>query len=129
MGLVFFSIPVFVSFGSYHYGLWLPLVVQETAAAFTIAFALVVNYATEGKHKRFIKNAFQQYLSPAVIDMAGYFDVNEKILEDPLTVFEEAMEKVRPRVEVKSRRVGAASAWSQRRSFVGLTTRVTTPTG
>ncbi len=29
--------------------------------------------------------------------------------EDPLTVFEEAMEKVRPKVEVKSRRVGGAT--------------------
>ena len=29
--------------------------------------------------------------------------------EDPLVVFEEAMEKVRPRVEVKSRRVGGAT--------------------
>jgi len=29
--------------------------------------------------------------------------------EDPLTVFEDAMEKVRPRVEVKSRRVGGAT--------------------
>ncbi len=28
---------------------------------------------------------------------------------DPLTVFEEAMEKVRPKVEVKSRRVGGAT--------------------
>jgi adenylate cyclase len=68
VGLVFFSIPVFISFGSYLFGLWLPLVVQETSAAFTIALALVVNYATEGKQKRFIKNAFQQYLSPAVIE-------------------------------------------------------------
>lgn len=29
--------------------------------------------------------------------------------EDPLTVFEEAMDKVRPKVEVKSRRVGGAT--------------------
>ncbi len=29
--------------------------------------------------------------------------------EDPLTIFEEAMEKVRPKVEVKSRRVGGAT--------------------
>ena len=29
--------------------------------------------------------------------------------EEPLTVFEEAMDKVRPRVEVKSRRVGGAT--------------------
>lgn len=36
--------------------------------------------------------------------------VNDRVKdEDPLTVFEEAMEKVRPRVEVKSRRVGGAT--------------------
>lgn len=36
--------------------------------------------------------------------------VTEKVQdEDALTVFEEAMEKVRPRVEVKSRRVGGAT--------------------
>jgi adenylate cyclase len=67
-GLVFFSIPVFACFGSYLHGVWLPLVVQETSVAITISLALIVNYATEGKQKRFIKNAFQQYLSPAVID-------------------------------------------------------------
>jgi adenylate cyclase len=68
MGLIFFSIPVFVSFGSYLHGLWFPLVAQEISVAATIALALVVNYATEGRQKRFIKNAFQQYLSPAVIE-------------------------------------------------------------
>jgi len=36
--------------------------------------------------------------------------ISEKVQEeDALTVFEEAMEKVRPRVEVKSRRVGGAT--------------------
>ncbi len=36
--------------------------------------------------------------------------VQERVKDsDPLTVFEEAMEKVRPRVEVKSRRVGGAT--------------------
>jgi len=36
--------------------------------------------------------------------------VEEKVKDDdPLTVFEEAMEKVRPRLEVKSRRVGGAT--------------------
>jgi len=50
VGLVFFSIPVFLSFASYLYGLWMSLVVHETSAAFTIASALVVNYATEGKN-------------------------------------------------------------------------------
>jgi len=68
MGLIFFSIPVIVSFGSYFNGLWFPLVAQEISVTVTIALALVVNYATEGRQKRFIKNAFQQYLSPAVIE-------------------------------------------------------------
>ena len=36
--------------------------------------------------------------------------VEERVKDtDPLTVFEEAMEKVRPKVEVKSRRVGGAT--------------------
>jgi len=36
--------------------------------------------------------------------------VEDKVKDsDPLTVFEEAMENVRPRVEVKSRRVGGAT--------------------
>ncbi len=36
--------------------------------------------------------------------------IKEKVSdEEPLTVFEEAMENVRPRVEVKSRRVGGAT--------------------
>ncbi len=68
VGAIFFAIPVFVSFGSYHKGLWFPLAPPETAAALTITLALVVNYATEGRQKRFIKNAFKQYLSPAVIE-------------------------------------------------------------
>ncbi|MGA8178616.1 MAG: adenylate/guanylate cyclase domain-containing protein [Desulfobacterales bacterium] len=68
VGIVFFSIPILVSFGSYLQDLWFPLVVQEISVTFTIALALVVNYATEGRQKRFIKNAFQQYLSSAVIE-------------------------------------------------------------
>ncbi len=68
VSVVFFAIPVFVSFALYHNGLWFPLAPPETAATLTIALGLVVNYATEGKQKRFIKNAFKQYLSPAVIE-------------------------------------------------------------
>ena len=62
------SAPVALSIGSYVSGLWLPFAVQETAVVTTIAMALVFNYATEGRQKRFIKNAFKQYLSPAVIE-------------------------------------------------------------
>jgi adenylate cyclase len=36
---------------------------QETAAASCISIAIMISYAIEGRQKRFIKNAFQQYLS------------------------------------------------------------------
>ena len=64
----FLSMPVLLSFGAYHKGFWLPLVVQETAIALTIVLVLVVNFATEGRQKRFIKKAFKHFLSPEVID-------------------------------------------------------------
>jgi adenylate cyclase len=49
-------------------GLWLPLVALEASVLVTLTGSGVANYATEGKQKRYIKNAFQQYLSPAVIE-------------------------------------------------------------
>jgi len=66
--VVFISIPVLLSFGAYHQGFWLPLVVQEVAIVVTIGLVLVINFATEGRQKRFIKNAFKHFLSPAVIE-------------------------------------------------------------
>ena len=66
--VVFISLPVLLSFGAYHQGFWLPLVVQETAIAATIGLVLVLNFATEGRQKRFIKNAFKHFLSPEVIE-------------------------------------------------------------
>ncbi len=68
VSVVFLTLPVFVSFGAYIRGFWLPLVVQEVAVFLTVALALMVNYIIEGRQKRFIKNAFRQYLSPVVID-------------------------------------------------------------
>lgn len=65
---VFLSAPVLLSLVFYIKSIWLNLVVLEMASVSAIALALVVNYATEGRQKRFIKNAFRQYLSPAVID-------------------------------------------------------------
>ncbi|UCD90627.1 MAG: adenylate/guanylate cyclase domain-containing protein, partial [Desulfobacterales bacterium] len=65
---IFIVTPILIALGAYAKGFWLPLVVMETGVVFSIAIAVVVNYATEGKQKRFIKSAFKQYLSPAVID-------------------------------------------------------------
>jgi adenylate cyclase len=67
-GLFFILAPIAVALGAYHLGLWLPLMVQETGVGIGGSLALIANYAVEGRQKRFIKNAFKQYLSPAVID-------------------------------------------------------------
>ena len=40
----------------------------EVACAASVFLGLGAKYATEGRQKRFIKNAFRQYLSPEVID-------------------------------------------------------------
>ena len=65
---LFVSIPVLLAFGAYQQGLWLPIVVPEIAVALTVGLVLIINYATEGRQKRFIKTAFKHFLSPAVID-------------------------------------------------------------
>ncbi|MFP4179940.1 MAG: CHASE2 domain-containing protein [Spirochaetaceae bacterium] len=56
------------------WNLWLPIVVPAGASLAGAISAAVWNYATEGRERRFIKGAFSQYLSPAVI---------ERLLEDP----------------------------------------------
>ncbi|OGP80722.1 MAG: hypothetical protein A2Z13_10720 [Deltaproteobacteria bacterium RBG_16_64_85] len=70
--MLFFAVclplPVLLSLVAYWKGSWLPLVVQQAAVSLSLLGALAVNYATEGKQKRFIKNAFRQYLSPDVIE-------------------------------------------------------------
>jgi len=94
---------------AYENGYWLPLVVPETAVILTLFSAGVVYYNTEGRQKRFIKNAFQQYLSPAVIeeliqnpdrlklggerrrlsiyfsDLEGFTSISEKLSPEELT--------------------------------------------
>ncbi len=62
------GLPVLGSLWLYEIGYWLPLVVLLSAALSAVLFSAAVNYATEGRQKRFIKNAFRQYLSPAVIE-------------------------------------------------------------
>ncbi len=67
-------LPLVLSSGAYAGGYWMPLVVPAAAGTIGAVSAAVLNYMTEGKERRFIKGAFSQYLSPAVI---------EKLLEDP----------------------------------------------
>lgn len=75
LGIALFTpLPLLIGFAAYPLGLRWPIIVQENAVLAGIAGAIVLNYATEGRKKAFIKNAFRYYLSPEVI---------ERILEDP----------------------------------------------
>ena len=71
---LFLPLPAAVAFAGYAVGYWVPLMVPTVGVALALVGANVANYATEGKQKRYIKNAFQQYLSPAVI---------EELIQDP----------------------------------------------
>ena len=66
--VLFIAAPVILCLIAYRQGFWLPLVVQETGVAVTLFSAGLIYYTTEGRQKMFIKNAFKQYLSPAVIE-------------------------------------------------------------
>jgi small subunit ribosomal protein S7 len=66
--------------------------------------SVLVSKFTNGLMERGKKNLAQRIFYEAMDIVAG------KVTDsDVLTVFEEAMEKVRPKVEVKSRRVGGAT--------------------
>ena len=66
--IFFIVVPVIICLIAYREGFWLPLVVQETGVVLTLFSAGLIYYTTEGRQKMFIKNAFKQYLSPAVIE-------------------------------------------------------------
>ena len=72
--VVFLPIPVLVAFAAYAQGFWWPLVPPELAVLFSLSGAIILNYATEGRQKQFIKGAFKHYLSAEVI---------EQIMRDP----------------------------------------------
>lgn len=71
---LFLAAPVATGFALYAAGWWWPVMAPLMAVLLAIGVSEVVNYATEGRQKRFIKSAFKQYLSG---------DVIEQILEDP----------------------------------------------
>lgn len=61
-------IPVILCLAAYIQGFWLPFLVLEAATAFALVSAVLMNYATEGRQKRFIRGAFKQYLNEDVIE-------------------------------------------------------------
>ena len=72
--VVCLPIPVALGFAAYAKGFWWQVAVGETATLLALVGGVVVNYATEGRQKAFIKSAFKHYLGPAVID---------QIIDDP----------------------------------------------
>jgi adenylate cyclase len=59
---------------AYRGGVWLPLVAPALTSVLAFVSLRTVDYATEGRQRRFLKHAFRHYLSPSVI---------EEILKDP----------------------------------------------
>jgi len=72
--LGFTVLPTALGLGLYLVGIWFPIVLPTVASIGALVGATVLNYASEGRQKRYIKNAFRQYLSPAVI---------EQLIENP----------------------------------------------
>lgn len=72
--LVFLAVPFGLGFAAYARGFWWPIMVGEAGAGLSLVGAVVVNYATEGRQKAFLKNAFRYYLGAEVI---------EQIIADP----------------------------------------------
>lgn len=66
--ITFIAIPIIISALLYSLNIWFPLIFMESSVILTLTFAGLLNFATEGKQKRFIKNAFRQYLSPDFIE-------------------------------------------------------------
>ncbi|MCO6400664.1 MAG: adenylate/guanylate cyclase domain-containing protein [Verrucomicrobia bacterium] len=66
--VVLLPIPWIVGAWAYQAGWWWPILVGEVGVALALVGGVIVNYATEGRQKRFIKSAFKQYLGEAVID-------------------------------------------------------------
>lgn len=66
--LAFLPLPFLLGCLYYQANYWLPVAAPTLGTFFAVAASLVVNYSLEGKQKRYIKNAFKQYLSPAVIE-------------------------------------------------------------
>jgi adenylate cyclase len=72
--IILLSIPFIVGCICYQSNYWMPVAPPLTGVFLAVSASIIVNYTIEGRQKRYIKNAFKQYLSPAVI---------ERLVENP----------------------------------------------
>jgi len=74
ISLLGFALPAAAAAAAFYCGFWLDFIAPEFAVSLSFAAAVIWNYRTEGRQRRFIKNVFQRYLSHHVI---------EQVLADP----------------------------------------------
>ncbi len=53
---------------AYRFGFWWPVVEAEIAVVLSLVSGITLSYATEGRQKRFIRGAFNQYVGEEVLD-------------------------------------------------------------
>ena len=106
---IFLALPLCFAWGAYRALYWLPLMPLFLTVFLSLSSAVMVAYATEGRQRRFLKNAFSQYLSPEVInqiikepgrlklggerrvisiyfsDLAGFSGISERLSPEALT--------------------------------------------
>ena len=109
VAVISLSLPLGLAWGAYRLMYWLPVVPLAVAVGVSLALAVMVAYSTEGRQRRFLKNAFSQYLSPEVInqiikepgrlklggerrelsiyfsDLAGFSSISEHLSPEELT--------------------------------------------
>ena len=66
--VLFLPLPVALGLAAYLANAWMPIMVLEVSVLLALIASSLINYFTEGRQKRYIKGAFSQYLSPAVIE-------------------------------------------------------------
>jgi class 3 adenylate cyclase/CHASE2 domain-containing sensor protein len=66
--VVSFAAIIFAGFWAFHLNWWIPMAAPIFATLLAYLTSTLYSYATEGKDKLFIKNAFSRILSPKVID-------------------------------------------------------------
>lgn len=68
VGVLLLPFPFVAGYVAYSQGLWLPVAVPAAATLLALLAGMGFNYATEGRKKREIRRAFNQYLHPTVIE-------------------------------------------------------------
>jgi len=87
--LLVFVLLLAYSFISGKSGEWTPLVTPLFSTSLALVGSLFARYQLEGRHSRFLKSAFRQYVSPAVIEqiVADPFQLSLGGAKKELTVF------------------------------------------